>query len=206
MDSPSRWGHGARYHDADRGKETLLNVAIECLARKGFRATTMQDVAAAAHVSRRTVYRYFSGKNDMLREAVYFSQGMAFSAMQAAAEPYQDDFFHYFEEAVVAGVRYYMSVDLETKAALTKNDKHIRNFLEHDWLIDKWMILLRVPYLNYIGKHPDAKNVVKLESYAELATLLVTGHCQLQSSEDSVRESFKNMMALSKIHVKQIGH
>ena len=42
------------------------DVALDLFARDGFEATTMDDVAAALGVSRRTLFRYFASKNDMV--------------------------------------------------------------------------------------------------------------------------------------------
>lgn len=198
MDSINRWGHGARYHDADQGKTTLLNVAISCLAEKGFKSTTMQDVAEAAHVSRRTVYRYFSGKNQMFREAICHSQEMAFKVMHEAAMPHGEDFFRYLEEAIVAGVEFYLAIDLDASAAVGENRRVMRSFMEQEWLVDKWMHLLRVPYGRHLALNPHEKKNGMLEKYAELGSLIVTGHCRLRSNERTVRESVRNMMDLAR--------
>jgi mycofactocin system transcriptional regulator len=41
-------------------------VALELFARDGFDATTMDDVAAAVGVGRRTLFRYYASKNDLV--------------------------------------------------------------------------------------------------------------------------------------------
>lgn len=46
----------------------LLAVAAECFAQKGFRATTMQQIARAAGMSVGNLYNYFSGKDDIVSE------------------------------------------------------------------------------------------------------------------------------------------
>jgi mycofactocin system transcriptional regulator len=46
--------------------EEVSRVALELFARRGFDATTMDDVAAALGVGRRTVFRYFASKNDLV--------------------------------------------------------------------------------------------------------------------------------------------
>lgn len=46
----------------------ISTAAIALFAERGYGSTTMEDVATAAGVSRRTAYRYFSNKEDLLFE------------------------------------------------------------------------------------------------------------------------------------------
>jgi len=47
-------------------KAEIERVALEMFAAQGFDATTVDEVAAAAGVARRTFFRYFPSKNDIL--------------------------------------------------------------------------------------------------------------------------------------------
>ncbi|MGP4028762.1 mycofactocin system transcriptional regulator [Actinomadura sp. 3N407] len=44
----------------------LERLAFELFARQGFDKTTVDDIAAAAGIARRTFFRYFSSKNDLV--------------------------------------------------------------------------------------------------------------------------------------------
>lgn len=46
-------------------RQKLLEVARDLFARKGFDATTMNDIAAASERGRRTLYTYFKNKEDI---------------------------------------------------------------------------------------------------------------------------------------------
>jgi AcrR family transcriptional regulator len=52
------------YLDARRAE--ILTAARRCFVRDGFHETSMQDLLAEAGVSSGSVYRYFSGKQDMI--------------------------------------------------------------------------------------------------------------------------------------------
>lgn len=44
----------------------MAKVALDLFARNGFEATTVEDIAATIHVGRRTLFRYFPSKNDIV--------------------------------------------------------------------------------------------------------------------------------------------
>lgn len=44
----------------------IEGAALELFARRGFEETSIEDVAAAVGVGRRTIFRYFPSKNDMV--------------------------------------------------------------------------------------------------------------------------------------------
>jgi len=64
-----RWGTGSRSESLD-ARSRLLNAARDCYARLGISKTSMADIAEQAQVTRRTVYRYFSSYEDILRAVV----------------------------------------------------------------------------------------------------------------------------------------
>ena len=47
-------------------EEKILSASIRCFERYGMRRATMEDIARSAGVSRKTVYRYFATKNDLI--------------------------------------------------------------------------------------------------------------------------------------------
>lgn len=51
---------------AATSREDLERVARALFAERGFEATTVDDIAAAAGIGRRTFFRYFASKNDVV--------------------------------------------------------------------------------------------------------------------------------------------
>jgi AcrR family transcriptional regulator len=70
-------------------RDELADAALRLLARQGFEQTTVDELAAAAGVSRRTFFRYFASKEDVLISsvAVVFEGILAEVAARPAGEP-----------------------------------------------------------------------------------------------------------------------
>ena len=72
-------------HRAAR-RQQILDAARVCFLRNGFHATTMQDVFAASGMSAGAVYRYFPGKEDIVRSIA----GEAITEITAELQPLVD--------------------------------------------------------------------------------------------------------------------
>jgi mycofactocin system transcriptional regulator len=56
----------ARGRPPSTSRASVDRVALQMFARRGFEETTVDDIAAALGVGRRTVFRYFASKNDIV--------------------------------------------------------------------------------------------------------------------------------------------
>src|SRR5215217_152506 len=57
---------GLRERKKQRTRETILRVALELFAERGYSRTTLEDIAEAAEVSTGTLFAYFPNKEDIL--------------------------------------------------------------------------------------------------------------------------------------------
>ncbi|SMF49869.1 TetR/AcrR family transcriptional regulator [Streptomyces sp. Amel2xC10] len=69
----------------DARRRQILDGAALCFARNGFHATSMQDVLKEADLSAGAVYRYFSGKDELIAAIVAEVLGEVRAAFEAAA-------------------------------------------------------------------------------------------------------------------------
>ncbi|MDX3748319.1 mycofactocin system transcriptional regulator [Streptomyces sp. AK08-02] len=67
-------------------RAALERLGFELFARQGFDATTVDDIAAAAGIGRRTFFRYFASKNDLVW-GDFEDQLRGFEELLAATDP-----------------------------------------------------------------------------------------------------------------------
>ncbi len=60
---------------AAAARARLLEATSRCIARDGLAATSIAAVAAEAGVSRQTVYRYFVGRDELAKTAIFAAAG-----------------------------------------------------------------------------------------------------------------------------------
>ena len=78
--------HSLREERKVRTSASIAETALELFATRGYAAVTVAEIAAAARVGERTLYRYFADKEDLL-----FAEDEGFRAILLAAIEQQPD-------------------------------------------------------------------------------------------------------------------
>jgi AcrR family transcriptional regulator len=83
-------------------RRQLLEVAKECIERHGFSKVTLSDVAAAAGVTRPTVYRYFGSAEELFNAAAVTASGGYLERMRSRTMQLDDPVERVVEGMVIA--------------------------------------------------------------------------------------------------------
>ena len=54
----------------ERTRRRILEMAVDCFGRRGYRATSVSEIARAANLTQAASYAYFDNKEALFREAV----------------------------------------------------------------------------------------------------------------------------------------
>lgn len=100
-------GTSTRRLSADERRKQLFDVALSLFAERGYKATTMDEIAEAAGVTKPLVYQHFASKRalylelvDSVAEDLLTSIGEATSAAPSPRKQVEDGFAAYFELVV----------------------------------------------------------------------------------------------------------
>jgi AcrR family transcriptional regulator len=67
---PTRGWSGQPPASTEQARERLMDAAIACLQRYGLEKTSMGDIAAAAGVTKPTIYNYFASRDELINGAL----------------------------------------------------------------------------------------------------------------------------------------
>ena len=67
---PTRGWSGQPPANVDQARDRLMDAAVACLQRYGLEKTGVGDIAAAAGVTKPTIYSYFDSRDDLLLSAL----------------------------------------------------------------------------------------------------------------------------------------
>jgi AcrR family transcriptional regulator len=104
-------------------RDELAEAALRLLAKQGFEETTVDELAAAAGVSRRTFFRYFASKEDVvISSVVVVTEGIV---AEVAARPAEEPPAVAIREAVKVVTMEDFAEDREKSVALIRHTQNI---------------------------------------------------------------------------------
>ena len=106
-----------------RRKLAILEAAARCIQRLGVRKMSIEDIALEAGISRRTLYRIYPTRRDILRGLIFHRLEAIALAVQAMMKRCKS-----FEECVVAG-------SVETISIANQDEVYLKIFEEDRTLI-----------------------------------------------------------------------
>ena len=114
-----------RIVDRDKKRSEIAQKAIEVLAKRGFQATTIQEIADAAGLGKGTVYHYFKTKEEILSVV-------------------SEEIFHEMERSFGAAL---LRIDkpMEKLSALIEEALHVTEDVEHLFIVytELWLMNIR---------------------------------------------------------------
>jgi AcrR family transcriptional regulator len=117
---PATAAPGLRERKRQQTRERLTRMAMALFRERGFEATTLDDIAAAADISRRSFFHYFASKEDV----VFAWQEEITAALidAVAARPAAESMLTAAENAILAMVRQLEPGDAIAMAQLKRDN------------------------------------------------------------------------------------
>ncbi|MBB3047256.1 AcrR family transcriptional regulator [Litorivivens lipolytica] len=190
-----RWGNGARVDDVDTGKKKLLRAAITCFVSKGVQSTTIEDVANAANVTRRTVYRYYAGKSELIAAVIDLERKRLFDQLTTACAPYQNDFARMVEEALVCSAEVLSPVRGSQDLLSSNNAGEILSHLTGELAREQWQKLFQDAYLDYRRRNPDAG---ALHDILDMVSRIALSFRYMPAEAEDVRRAVQSLFAVAR--------
>ena len=94
---------GLRERKRQQTRERLIEAAMALFLDRGFEATTLDDIAAAADISRRSFFHYFASKEDVV--FAWHEETMVALVAAVAARPAKESMLTAAENAITAIAR-----------------------------------------------------------------------------------------------------
>jgi AcrR family transcriptional regulator len=104
-------------------RDAIYDAAIELFAEKGFDETTVEEVAQAAGVSRRSFFRYFASKDDLLAQNVLLYGAALIAAIKECPATFSP--FEIVQETVLTVVKQVVAQQQHTRQVIEIAERSI---------------------------------------------------------------------------------
>lgn len=190
MDRQLRWGDASRMDSANDARSVILRVALDAMIEQGIDGFSIDDVARRANISRRTLYRYFGTRKELIQGVISVENRAFFEEMQRSLVELEGDFEAYCEACVCFAVRY--------------RDRHLGGF-HHNYLAKSvstevfgyiveniapmWQRVLETPYRQYVAAR--GPQVPALDDIIALISRIGLAYCLVPVEESALRAQMR---------------
>jgi AcrR family transcriptional regulator len=182
---------------SDDTRTRLIDAAEHCYGRLGVNATGMAEIAAHARIARRTVYRYFANREEML-DAVVRREVARFWDSFHATQKHFDDLGRYLVEALIFTLKH---------APTTHSHRFLFNeevlplvnrmYIDNRQHTLERVAVLRIVYENNLrrgGVRPKLDLIMLCEWFNRLAVSYLAAPSPFYQSEKELRGLFRAML------------
>lgn len=195
QNSIQRWGSNTRKGSQQSGRESILDAAISCYLESGVAGTTIDDIAARAKISRRTVYRYFANKQAVVQAVVESQAASFFAQLDNAVRRYRDDFPQLLRHSML------YTIDKGPQAPAHKllmgNSDNVtissRHYFYSDTIQLAWRELLREPFERAQARG-DINSATEFEQLAAWTRRLLMSYIMFPETRQSVAADIDNFV------------
>ncbi|AKH68280.1 transcriptional regulator, TetR family [Spongiibacter sp. IMCC21906] len=186
-----RWGNGARVDDLETGKKILLRSAVECFVTRGIKATTIEDIAQEANVTRRTVYRYFNGKTDIIAALIQVERSRMFHKLEEHLQGMDVDFSTLLNESIWYAATYLPPEEGKADLVSGINASEASPFLYSDESSEHWHKILAEPLKQYNREHNKTLDLEDLIAIVARLVLSFRQHPASRAEFNSMLQTFR---------------
>jgi AcrR family transcriptional regulator len=182
---------------SDDMRARLIDAAEHCYGGLGVNATNMADIAAHAEITRRTVYRYFANREEMLDAVVRREVARFWDSFHATQKRF-DDLGRYLVEALIFTLKH---------APTTRSHRFLFNeevlplvnrmYIDNRQHTLERVAVLRIIYENNLqrgGIRPKLDLIMLCEWFNRLAVSYLAAPSPFYRSEKELRALFRAML------------
>lgn len=194
MERQLRWGGGSRLDDPSEARSIILRAALDCMATQGVQGFTIDDVAKVAHISRRSLYRYYSDKRSLIEAAISAENEAFFHALQENLSAHETDIRRYVEESLCFLVRYRsLHSRIRQNYFATSTSTELMPYVLGN-IAPMWRAVLEQPYAHFAARRDGGD--VSLDALVALMSRLGVSYSLMPVDEDAIRADMRVLDAL----------
>ena len=111
-----------KYRKQELVRNAILDAAIALFEKKGFDQTDVAEIAEAAGISKRSFFRYFATKDDLLARSVMEYGAVLVAAIRSAPQESTD--LEVIHQTLLAGVHYNEQLGVRARQLIAISTSH----------------------------------------------------------------------------------